>query len=337
MHFLLSCARGEFLTFLNDDDALVAGTLEEVRKVLDETSARLVAWPYCNYFYSDWHDRRHRNTLIISPHSARLLELRTNETLQAVYHDFNGGRLPTGCNAAAHRSLFETASQRVPRLFPSMAGDVYAGVVLLSTIDTYWWIDSPLTLFGRWTHSLGSSLGTRRSSAAQTYAQEFPEEAALQRVPLKALTSANLLAEALLRAQDAAGLDPAVVSFNWVSYFVRFYKELLYRYTQGGDVKVDLAEFHSALSRQPDALAKAVTTAIAPGFGTSWRAWRPSYRRLLNRVSLLGWLEAALRPSLAPESGGVVYRGDVSGFSTILECARFWEQNRTPVTAGTRP
>src|SRR5688500_18267446 len=51
--FALRQAKGEYITFLGDDDAHSAIYLESLRKVIDERDARIVSCRMANYYYQN--------------------------------------------------------------------------------------------------------------------------------------------------------------------------------------------------------------------------------------------------------------------------------------------
>jgi glycosyltransferase involved in cell wall biosynthesis len=326
MAFVLARANGEFVKFLADDDAIVASALESARDALATTRAELVAWPIGSYFYPDWHDRRYRNTLVVGPYSGRTELVRSDHTLAAAYREIEFGRLAFLMNSVCRRTLIERASRRVPRLFPALLlSEVFAGVVVLLEAGTYAWVDIPLTIFGRWPRSVGSSLTARRWSAGPAYVQDFPREATFENVPLAISTPTNLLADALARAKSALGAELGGIDLDWAQYFVRNFRDLMTQRDQGVDVTEDLRALRAAVARQADPVRRASTTAIEALERTHRRSWKSAARRLVNRVPPLGWLASVARPALAGESGAVLMQGSRAGFGNILECVRAWD------------
>lgn len=326
LEFVLEHAQGDFVIYLCDDDALVAGTLELARETLAATSARLLAWPHCLYYYADWHDLRHRNALVAQPYSAQVVELRAHDTLAAAYRDLAPLHLPTCTNMLCERALIQRARARVPRLFPLISADIFAGVLVLAEAGSYSWADIPLTIFGRWPESIGSSLFAGRGTAGSGYVREFPEEAALRHVPLRALTATNLLAEALLRAKSALGPRLGGIELNWARYFERCYHDLVHQRTQGGDVHAEFMALHEALERQPQSVREPGLAAIRASHQGFRRSAQRRLRRLVNTTPFFGWVESLLRPTLRGQGAEVVLRGSEARFDDILECARVWDR-----------
>lgn len=327
MEFVLDHAKGDFVTFLADDDAIVAGALESVRDALTTTHAELVAWPIGSYFYPEWYDRRHRNVLVVQPYSGRTGVVRAGHALAAAYRDIEFGRLAFLMNSACRRALIERARRRVPRLCPALLlSEVFAGVVLLVEAGTYAWVDIPFTIFGRWPRSVGSSLTVRRWSAGPAYIHDFPREATFQNVPLATSTPTNLLADALARAKAALGAELAGIDLDWGQYFVRNFRDLMNQRARGADVTEDLRTLRAALDEQPDAVRRASMTAIEELDRAHRRSWRNAARRLVNQVPVLGWLESVVRPTLVGDHGAIVMQGSRSAFGNILECARAWDR-----------
>lgn len=326
MEFALGWSRGEYVTFLNDDDALVARTLESAREILEATEAEIVAWPFCHYYYPDWHEIRHRNSLVAARYSSELEHLYARDTVTAAYRNLDVHRLPTSNNGLCQRALIDRVKRRVPRLFPGFAGDVFAGVLLMAEARAYHWVDIPFTILGRWPRSLGSSLFARRGSSGSEYFAEFPDDTRLQYVPLRALTATNIRADALLGAK--AVLDPEVADtdLDWERYFVLCHRDLLYQHVQGGDVRGDLEDWKTALENQPASVRESVIAGVREGEHDHRHSLRASIRRVMNQIPLLGWTESILRSTLSALDGGVVLQGSRAGFTNILECARAWDR-----------
>jgi hypothetical protein len=326
MEFVLDSARGEHVTFLNDDDALLAGTLDHVRVILDSAHAELIVWPYCHYFYPDWHQAFLRNTLVAAPFSGRYQEVRAADTLTTVYGTLTHWRLPTVANAVCHTALIQRARRHASHLFPTISGDIFSGILFLVESVTYCWADIPLSILGRWPASLGSSNFTGRGRAGFQYSQEFPDDATPRSVPLRARTPTNLLADALLRAKTASRPALDGIEVDWQRYFVRHYLDLTYQYLQGSDISQNLSEFWAVLATQPALVRDAIVSALKASNGGLVQAWQRRARHLVNRVPALGWLEAALRRPITASEGGVALRGADAGFGDILECARIWDR-----------
>jgi glycosyltransferase involved in cell wall biosynthesis len=327
MESLLDQARGEYLIFLNDDDALPASLLERAAVLLDSTGAEVLAWPYCQYFHPQWHEIRARNHLLVWPYTGALEDIPARRALAALYQELDTPRMPNWTNALHHRSVIARARRQTARLFPALlSADVFGAAVLLSVTRRFYWVDVPLMIIGKWSDSVGSSIFARRRRSGRNYLREFPEEGIRRHVPLRTFTGSNLRAEALLQAKTALGASLADLELDWVRYFTRCHADLLYLHAQGNDVRRDFADFRAVLATQPEAIKAGVTTAIRVGGFPDGPTWRQAVRRLVNRVPALARAEAALRGRLEAPTGATAISGREAGFANILDCARVWDR-----------
>ena len=323
LEFGLARSRGEYVTFLCDDDAFPAGMLDAARRFLKTGGVELLAWPVCAYFYPDWYDVRYRNTLMISPYSGEVAEVPASRTLNALARDFELRGMPRLFNVLVRRDLIERAKRRVPRLYPNMpTPEVFAHIVLLVEAGRMTWVDVPYTLWGRCAEGLGSSLSVRRGKAWSEYAREFPEESTFRRVPFFAPTETNMCAGALLMAKEKLGGDMSGIDLSWSGYFVRSFQDLMILRLQGSDVSEDLAALQAALAQQPDSVRGLAMGRIQELDAVYRGSLRSMARRCVNKIPVLRWLESVVRPVDSSAAEGLVLRGRQAGFTNLFECAR---------------
>ena len=320
--FALSHARGEYVTFLSDDEARSPRLLETAAKIISERNVELVVWPYCCYYYSTWYDRLCRNALSIFPFTAQVYDLDSLPTLTGWFTSFSSvGRLPLLTNSVYHRALIGRVKSQVLRLTPILAWDIFSAILILSEVDKYCYVDIPLVIFGMGEQSITSSLLHYRNGAGMAYIEEFPDQGNLQHVPLRMLTMHNFMADALLEAKKAVGDKLRSMELDWEQYFVKCYEDLMHLKNRNINICSDLEEFHRVLSHRPSDLQERVLSSIESLQNYDKNPWKKVMRRLINNSSILMRLEMLLRPQVKFTRDSFI-RGEEAGFNNILECAR---------------
>lgn len=320
--FALSHARGEYVTFLSDDEARSPRLLETAAKVISERNVELVVWPYCCYYYSTWYDRLCRNALSVFPFTAEVYDLDSLPTLTGWFTNFSSvGRLPLLTNSVYHHALIDRVKSQVLCLTPILAWDIFSAILILSAVDKYCYVDIPLVIFGMGEQSITSSLLHYRNGAGMAYIEEFPDQRKLKHVPLRMLTMHNFMADALLEAKKAVGDKLRSMELDWEQYFVKCYEDLMHLKNRGIDVSNDLEEFHRILAQQSLNIQERVDAAIESLQRGYKNSWKKVVRRVINSSSILLRLEMLLRP-LVKFPRVPLIRGEEIGFCNILECAR---------------
>lgn len=320
--FALAEAKGEYITFLGDDDAHSAIYLESLRKVIDERDARIVSCRMANYYYQNL-DSYKSESLTTPPFSNKLLIYDSRALIKDIYIDSrlcrgnpeNKFQLPQLINTAYQNSVFSGIKNNPGRVFPRvLAGDFYLAVAALSFTDQYYYLDSPLSFHGISPESTTASITNEPKGAHLKKTQ--PELARFLKAPLNVFTPYNFVADALMLAKSDLGDRLNYFNLDLTGYFVNIYYSLNLLEAEGHDISGEKKEFEAVVSRQESSVQKEIKSIISN-----------KKNRLKNRLRLkfhkhviyqfLRDLRHFNRYKM------LVVEGKKSGFTNIAECARF--------------
>lgn len=142
----LSYARGEWITFLGDDDALLPGALRRLDAATENNAVRSVRWNYAVYTWPDHIDATHANRLSIPLASGNSL-VPTAERLAAMATGLVGPNVPSLYYGLIHRTLVEEALVSGP-VFEGRIPDYYSAVLFAALANNFVEILDPVTVAG---------------------------------------------------------------------------------------------------------------------------------------------------------------------------------------------
>lgn len=130
-------ARGDYITVLGDDDALLCGALQEADRLLRELNVEALRWHSVYYYWPDflipaWANRM---TIPLDKENAILL---TEPQIDAVV---NGNAwyvsLPMLYNSFISRAIIARIKSSAGRIFSGCSPDIYSGFAVAHTIDRF--------------------------------------------------------------------------------------------------------------------------------------------------------------------------------------------------------
>jgi hypothetical protein len=304
--FALGKARGQWVTFLCDDDAVSPRLLERVAEVIAKSESHLVGWARACYFHHTWRDPRWRNRLMIRRFTGQVVHYDSQTQLARLFTFGKVGGLPRMLDSCCHQELIHKVRLLVGRFFLHPYPDFSSSALALSVVDQYPYLDIPLALSGE------APEGTGRSPASGlAFMQEFEGETFFQYVPLRTLVTTNGIAESLLRAKEALPIHLSRVRLNWEKYFASCYSQILGLAPSGFAPRIgDKEELLAILRKQSATLCARV------------------YMRTMQ-IGLSAWLRKAILDSPVLTSlafsmmGRRLVRGEEVGFGNSFEAARY--------------
>lgn len=317
--FALTHARGEYFTFLSDDDAQAKVFMKRFYELIRSERADIVTCPLTHYHASDLHNYGRdirKETLVMPPFSRKVTTLNREEAVNALFGSIRltqsspkerSVRFPQLVNTMYHSSLIEKTMARLPRLLPYMAGDVYSMTLFFNLIDKFCFVDEPLSLYCIWQGS---------ETTGQGSFMRHPDERIFEQVPLKkTLTSPNYITNMVLRARSHWGDDYLPVDISWGDYFLTRLRELRFLERGGEDVSEAMEEFEQVLAAQDgDVRAKVANGQVNSPL--------KDYLRIKLKKTPIGKFLLKRRYSkirfLTSES---------HGFANIKECANLIDEN----------
>lgn len=324
--FALSHAKGRYITFLCDDDALVPELLPTLARVIADTRTEVMTWSCGGYYHSNWPEVDKQNTAIISACTGQIKRFESSDALKKLYHDiwplFAAPKMLQSC---CSRQVIERVKSEVGQFFVTSCPDVSAAAFTLAATEFYIHIDRILMLSGCALESTGASQYRNRKQGAQEFKRQFQEDP-LAYVPLKNIFGINFVADTLLRAKAKySRLDS--VELDWEIYFMYCMEWINIYRSFGENVDQDEEELRRAISNRPAAFLKNVEAILHSRRGPFYSRFKQWLQR---KVPNLKALERALRLRLRLVSD-VTLHGSESGFTNIAECAaRLPERDACP-------
>lgn len=142
----LSYARGEWITFLGDDDALMPGALRKLDSAIKRHSVRSIRWSPAMYTWPDHLDPEHANKLSV-PLMAGETIVATKDRLAAMATGMCSPNVPSIYYGLIHRSLVEDALVTGP-VFEGRIPDYYSATLFGALTTEFLEMREPLAIAG---------------------------------------------------------------------------------------------------------------------------------------------------------------------------------------------
>jgi glycosyltransferase involved in cell wall biosynthesis len=170
----LSFAKGEYVTVIGDDDALLSRALCIVDNLLRSMSLSIIRWTRASYRWPNHLYAEKRNSLKIPlGNSGYFLPGRTMMK-KVVNERLPFATLPMLYNSMVHRDLIAAIRQKCGRVFFSPSPDLGSGYALAYVAGRYLSIETPMTIGGA--SGKGNGLASDvaiHSGAASDVAKDF--------------------------------------------------------------------------------------------------------------------------------------------------------------------
>lgn len=273
--FALGQARGEWITFLCDDDALLPEALERIADCIKIHQPQLVGWPTGAYFIdspSEAYPRTRRQIQVPRSSGRGTFTVPSRAELARLFSTMSPGSspLPKMLNSCCHRRLIEKVTKQTGTFFLPPCPDYSCCVAMLANTDTYACVDANLGLRGCGAHHWGVAPTSGRPTVHVDFVEDFGAGDIVKCVPLSFVTYTNSIAESLLRARAALGAQVSGLDLDWVQYFVGCYEDMLPLKRHNVDLTAMRREFYRV-----GAPARAVSST------GSISACRPRYHHVL--------------------------------------------------------
>jgi hypothetical protein len=320
--WVLQFARGEYVTYLCDDDALAPNALSVVDRVLRESSTDFVVSPYVPYITPQWYVEKERNTVLLRRYGYGWREIDSMETLRQMFTCRDEVWAPRMLNSFGRRSLIMDARERAGGLF-WMCPDYSFATCVLPRIPSFVMVDAPIRLFGFTPQSVGASMTHDSGRAAfETFNREMGGKNLFQHTPVKVALTPNMICETLLISKERLPGDLATVEVDRPAYYQESFRYIAMLEAKGADMRAERAAFEGGLAKEPPSIRDRVQIADR---GQTGRRWRRAIRRLFPMDGRMQ--RAAFRLGLVRAA---VVSGDRAGFSNIAQCADWMMRQSRP-------
>lgn len=163
----LENCRGEYVTVIGDDDALMPRSLANARILIENTGLNVVSWTPHTYWWSDTIAYGHANILYVSGYK-ELKKIRTKDILQRHFlNPTSFSDLPQIYNSFVARRVIDKAIDRWKSYFPiENCPDIVSGYVNAILEDKILLTDIPLSVRGNSGASNGTAFWFRQGGDA---------------------------------------------------------------------------------------------------------------------------------------------------------------------------
>lgn len=319
--FALQQARGDYITFLCDDDAIQPRLLSSIDAALPKSGAQIASWSFHGIYHHETSEEvALRNSLIAMPVHKGVRTVSTASLKAAVRGCVFAAELPRVLNSCAHRSVFDDVRAKFGRVFFPLSPDYAAAAAQLEVRPELLVIDDHLVIWGIGKESVGAQSRTR-GEASQAYMDEL-KRVGLDRaelVPLQTVSLTNYTLDTMLRVWALAGDRQGFAQVDLRAYLNAVARETIHVERARVAVDEDLAEIATLARRLPlpDRVLFLGRFGVYPG-GDRVRRARAMIRGKIARTTFLSALERRTRFRADPTR---TFKGTDYGFANIFECA----------------
>lgn len=287
----LTYAKGEYVTYLCDDDAIVPQLLSVLsRDIQAHQDIKVFRWAVARYWHHTWPDQHLRGRLQVPGWTGHRHVLQSAGLLRQAFREVELPRyFPLVQYGCYHREIIATVTKTIGRFFLPLAPDISSGAAVLANAKEEMWLDLPLSLVGR---SVDSNVAmVRNPKHFLGFLREFNEEV-FQEVQVRIPTLPyNTVAETLLNVRKALGTSLNEYELDATRYFELCLFNIRELERAGWDVEDYWREFYRAIARQPHAVQYRVKLLLGPRMlllGRSSIVGRPLRRLARSCRSVLG-------------------------------------------------
>lgn len=158
--FALGHARGEFITYIGDDDGFIPGAITMAMTILEKYHMNALVWEKVEYCWPDYIDEGMRNWFSLKNKEYTLRLINGRKKLRQIIRFVDGyTKLPCLYNGIVRKSLIDELRMKSTNgvFFNSISPDVYSGIVLSQVVGNYLSTDFPFSVNGASRHSNGTS------------------------------------------------------------------------------------------------------------------------------------------------------------------------------------
>ncbi|MDO9406421.1 MAG: glycosyltransferase family 2 protein [Polaromonas sp.] len=177
--FALDNARGQFITYIGDDDAFLPDAITKAMALLCASGLPALVWRKTEYCWPDYPVQEMQNLIIIGKRNgeARVVDAAAQLQLVMSFRD-SYSTLPCLYNGIIKTELLRKvrSTSATNIFFNAVSPDVYSGIVLSLTMTSYLWTDFPFSVNGASRHSNGTSFTRSNGEDLSTPAGKFKSE-----------------------------------------------------------------------------------------------------------------------------------------------------------------
>jgi glycosyltransferase involved in cell wall biosynthesis len=318
--FALNHAKGEFVTFLGDDDAHSPIYLETFYKAIEETNTKLIVCKIGHYYFQEFRGYGMTiavNSFMSGDFTGNTTVIDSNKVINGIFSNLDYPpefSIPQLSNTAYHHSIFASIKNRMQGVFPStVLGDIYTSITTNNSVDSMVFVDKPLFVHG---FSRDSVTSIDSKEKKKEFRKMFPTDFTKTDIPLK--ISGLSWFPTLIKAKEDLSPDLDNIKIDWGNYFMKSYEHLLAEEVLGNNVQEEKEEFFSVLEKQD----KELQEKILQKFNNPKAKVSQWLRRNLGSKNFTN----LLRKAIGKNSRHIIIEGK-GNFDDIFECASFIDKD----------
>ncbi len=324
--FALSKAKGEYVTFLGDDDAYSHIYLQSIAEIINKHDSEIVACRMADYYYEeikqDYGFNINADSLLTykfdnglsiydSPQIINNIFATANLINSPVSEEFQAPQL---INTVYKRQLFSKLKDKYNNVFPhNLSGDYYLAIMTLNLTDKYYFLNSPLSFHG--VSSASTTVSISKSNKKDKSSNNSSSIMQLNNAPLKTFTPINFVVDAILEAKFKLGSDLDYIQLEYTNY-IRMLLGIIYnRELAGADVAAEKAEIKEFIALQDKEIRQELKSDVL-----NWKTVLKNFLR--SKIYNTKIYDLLMKRHNAPVHPQLIIEGRENGFSNIEECGQ---------------
>lgn len=215
--FSLQHARGEYVLFIGDDDAVLPGGIDMLEAAINRTHHQAYMWDTPIY---SWPIDEHRPDIarLQRPRRDGILDLKAMARFVFRFGGWRYWKIPGVYHAAVSTRLLEAIRRRTGRVFHTTQPDLFASMAVPVYADESYFLGCPVTSHGMSAKATsGSSVARNGDAVLATYMGEFGDYRIHGTLYPGTARYANLIADAFLVAKDLFPEFYGPITFNYTA------------------------------------------------------------------------------------------------------------------------
>ncbi len=311
--FALEHARGEYVTFLPDDDCLFSDAIETAVSQLENSDFEVAVWTMCSYFAPEWFEPRRRNLLYVPRTTFQSRAIASHEALRSLFEQLSNPHVPVPrfLNSLCHRKVIDRVRQVQGKMFWPPAPDFSSAVGILQNIRQYLYLDRPMFVDAMTPVSIGAAGRFNWGAAAEEFMREFGDK--LNFIDKFGLDVPTIALNIALSIETVKEFYPnaSALKVDRQKLVRRIVDDLTVNEDNGADMSEAWRRLNEFLARQPAGVRRAAAA----------EKRRSRMAMALKKVRNLPFWEYFERIR-----GIHVFRGSEWGFRNLDECSHVAER-----------
>lgn len=242
--FALSHAKGDIVTIIGDDDALMPNAIEKVKFLFKENNVECITHVPAQYFWPDFILNGYENKYVLSKQTTDITLRGSLEILKKVVsYEAHYSNLPFLYHGFVKRDLLNRIITDHGGIFNRICPDIYSDFLLASSIDKYLHLNASLTVGGQGAKSNGANC-LLNTSIAESFFDNLP----LTLQPKYCGNSVYLQIQEYVESIEKVSNIQEENSPNWIKFVLRVILEAI----RSGDnnTKKEIFQHLSFISKQ---------------------------------------------------------------------------------------